>query len=344
MVTPTRLFFIFSMILGTMITLVSNHWFMAWIGLEINTLAFIPLIILKHHPRAIEAATKYFLTQAAASAVILFSTFMNALTHGEWDISSLSPSMAIPVSLALCMKLGIAPLHFWYTDILQGIPLVSGLVLSTWQKIAPLALLIQISNSTNLMLMISMGMLSIMVGGWGGINQVQLRKILAYSSIAHMGWMLIILNFNMHLTLITFIIYLTLTSALFLNMMMLNMTTLTQFSTAWSKSPTLALTTLLMILSTAGMPPLTGFIPKLLISLELVKTSPLLVGTLFFISLLSMYFYLRLIYTIILTVSPLTPPHTSIWRPAQKFLPLVALMNVLAIMLFSLTPTILSTT
>nr|AVP25594.1 NADH dehydrogenase subunit 2 [Callulops wilhelmanus] len=342
MTSTAQLFLIFSTMLGTVITLSSSHWFLAWIGLEINTLAFVPLIVMKQHPRAIEAAIKYLLTQATASAIILFSTFVHALAYGEWDISYMSVSMAIPLSIALCMKLGLAPFHFWYTDVLQGIPLTLGLMLSTWQKIAPMALLIQISDLTNFTIMTFLGVLSILVGGWGGINQTQLRKIFAYSSIAHMGWMIIILKLSIHLTLFTFITYLILTLALFLNMIMLNMTTLTQFSTAWSKSPALSLTTLLIILSTAGMPPLTGFVPKLLISLELAKTSPLLVGLLFLISLLSLYFYLRLIYTIILTTPPLTTPHATTWRPTQNLPPMISIINIMAIMLLPLTPTTLS--
>nr|AGN71103.1 NADH dehydrogenase subunit 2 [Cophixalus sp. TNHC 54754]AVP25548.1 NADH dehydrogenase subunit 2 [Hylophorbus sp. TNHC-GDC 31221] len=342
MLSATQLFLISSTILGTLITIMSNHWFLAWVGLEVNTLAFIPLIAMKQHPRAIEAAIKYVLAQATASAVILFSAFTNALAHGEWDILYVSPPMAISLSLALCMKLGLAPFHSWYTDVLQGIPLTMGLLLSTWQKIAPMALLIQISNVTNFTIMILLGVLSIFIGGWGGINQTQLRKILAYSSIAHMGWMIVVLKFSAPLAMLTFITYIMITLALFLNIIVLNMTTLTRFSTAWSKSPALTTTTLLILLSTAGMPPLTGFMPKLLISLELVKTSPLLVSLLFLISLLSLYFYLRMIYTIILTISPLVSPHTTTWRPTQKLPPLTPAVNTLAIMLLPLTPTTLS--
>nr|AVP25574.1 NADH dehydrogenase subunit 2 [Mantophryne lateralis] len=344
MVSTTQLFLIFSTMLGTLITLTSNHWFLAWIGLEINTLAFIPLISMKQHPRAIEAAIKYILAQATASAVILFSASIQALDSGEWYILDTPPSMAIPLSLALCMKLGLAPFHSWYTDVLQGIPLTLGLILSTWQKIAPMTLLIQISNSTNFTIMTTLGVLSILIGGWGGINQTQLRKILAYSSIAHMGWLVTILKLNPPLTLFAFIIYLTLTLALFLNTMTLSMTTLTQFSMAWSKSPALTIIMLLTILSTAGMPPLTGFTPKLLISLELVKTSPLLIGLMFLISLLSLYFYLRLIYTIILTIPPLTSPHTNAWRPMQKISPMISVINTLAVMFLPLTPTITAIT
>lgn len=64
--------------LGTTITFASSHWLLAWMGLEINTLAIIPLIAQHHHPRAVEAATKYFLTQATAAATLLFASTTNA--------------------------------------------------------------------------------------------------------------------------------------------------------------------------------------------------------------------------------------------------------------------------
>lgn len=69
---------LFSLGLGTTITFSSSHWLLAWMGLEINTLAILPLIAQHHHPRAVEATTKYFLTQATAAAMILFASTMNA--------------------------------------------------------------------------------------------------------------------------------------------------------------------------------------------------------------------------------------------------------------------------
>lgn len=84
------------------------------------------------------------------------------------------------------MKVGLAPTHFWLPEVLQGLDLTTGLILSTWQKVAPFALLLQIPHH-NPTLLVILGLLSTLIGGWGGLNQTQLRKILAYSSIAHLG-------------------------------------------------------------------------------------------------------------------------------------------------------------
>jgi len=74
---------IFGLGLGTIITFASSHWLLAWIGLEINTLAIIPLIAQNHHPRAVEATTKYFLAQATAAAMLLFASTTNAWLTGQ---------------------------------------------------------------------------------------------------------------------------------------------------------------------------------------------------------------------------------------------------------------------
>nr|UJT97718.1 NADH dehydrogenase subunit 2 [Rana huanrensis] len=331
-----------SLAIGTTITLSSFHWLLAWVGLEINTLAIIPLMTKYPHPRAIEAATKYFLTQAAASALILFSSLINAWQTGEWNINSLSDLPVTTFSIAIMMKLGLAPLHFWMPEVLQGISLPTGLILSTWQKIAPMTLLLNASSLLSLNLTITLGLTSILIGGWGGIGQTQIRKIMAFSSIGHLGWIVIIMKFSPQLSLFNFILYIIMTAAMFMSLNVMSATKMSQISTSWSKTPALSATTMLIMLSLAGLPPLTGFAPKLLIILELVKQDAiLLAAVVMLISLLALFFYLRLTYIIALTLSPNTPDSLLIWRTTPKSYSLIAIMNTLALTLLPLTPTIL---
>nr|ASO66797.1 NADH dehydrogenase subunit 2 [Rana amurensis] len=334
--------FLLSLAIGTTITLSSFHWLLAWVGLEINTLAIIPLMTKTPHPRAIEAATKYFLTQAAASALILFSSLINAWQTGEWNSNSLSDLPMITFSIAIMMKLGLAPLHFWMPEVLQGISLPTGMILSTWQKIAPMMLLLQTSYLLNLNLTITLGLTSILIGGWGGIGQTQIRKIMAFSSIGHLGWMVIIMKFNPQLSFFNFIIYIIMTAAMFASLTAMSTTKMSQISTSWSKNPALSASIMLIMLSLAGLPPLTGFAPKLLITLELVKQDATLLASMtMLISLLALFFYLRLTYIITLTLSPNTPNSLLIWRITPKLYSLIAVMNILALILLPLTPTIL---
>nr|YP_002154596.1 NADH dehydrogenase subunit 2 [Ablennes hians]YP_009355469.1 NADH dehydrogenase subunit 2 [Dermogenys pusilla]QDE52625.1 NADH dehydrogenase subunit 2 [Dermogenys pusilla]BAG69273.1 NADH dehydrogenase subunit 2 [Ablennes hians]BAX03748.1 NADH dehydrogenase subunit 2 [Dermogenys pusilla]BBU25645.1 NADH dehydrogenase subunit 2 [Ablennes hians]BBU25658.1 NADH dehydrogenase subunit 2 [Dermogenys pusilla] len=330
--------------MGTTITLMSSHWLLAWMGLEMNTLAIIPIMAQHHHPRAVEATTKYFLTQAAAAAVLLFATATNAWITGQWDIYQLThPFPVTMITFALTLKIGLAPLHAWLPEVLQGLDLTTGLIMSTWQKIAPFSLLLQI-QPTNTNTLIILGILSTLIGGWGGLNQTQLRKILAYSSIAHLGWMILIMQFSPSLTLLTLIIYITMTLSTFLLFKINNSTNINSLATSWAKTPTLTSLTPLVLLSLGGLPPLTGFMPKWLILQELSKQHLAPIATLAALSaLLSLYFYLRISYAMTLTTSPNNTPGMTPWRlHTNQTSLLLAMSTSMTICLLPLTPALLT--
>nr|YP_004733920.1 NADH dehydrogenase subunit 2 [Diplomystes nahuelbutaensis]BAK42382.1 NADH dehydrogenase subunit 2 [Diplomystes nahuelbutaensis] len=333
--------FLSSLGLGTTLTFASSHWLLAWMGLEINTLAILPLMAQHHHPRAVEATTKYFLAQAAAAATILFASTTNAWATGEWDISYLShPAATLMATTALALKVGLAPMHFWMPAVLQGLDLTTGLIMATWQKLAPFALLIQMAPSTHPYLLTTLGLLSTLVGGWAGLNQTQLRKMLAYSSIAHLGWMVVVLQFMPQLTILTLSIYIIMTATAFLTFKLMHTTKINTLALAWPKAPIIATTTALALLSLGGLPPLTGFMPKWLILQELAKQGLPLTATILALSaLLSLYFYLRLCYAMTLTISPSTNNTTTPWRlqTTQASLPLALLMTA-TLTLLPLTP------
>nr|UCX58931.1 NADH dehydrogenase subunit 2 [Crenicichla cf. coppenamensis LP-2021]UCX58952.1 NADH dehydrogenase subunit 2 [Crenicichla cf. coppenamensis LP-2021] len=330
--------------LGTSITISSSHWLLAWMGLELNTLAIIPLMAQHHHPRAVEAATKYFLTQAAAAATIMFASTYNAWLTGQWDIYYMSsPVPTTLITLALAFKIGLAPLHAWLPEVLQGLDYTTGLIMSTWQKIAPFILLLQIQPG-NSNIMIFLGLSSTLVGGWGGLNQTQLRKILAYSSIAHLGWMILILQFSPPLSLLTLLTYFLMTASVFLTFKMNKALNINSLSTSWAKTPILTALSPLIFLSLGGLPPLTGFMPKWLILQELTKQDLILTATIAALTaLLSLYFYLRLSYALALTLSPNNFSNTMTWRlPSTQCSLLLATTSALTICLLPLTPTIMT--
>nr|WNH18553.1 NADH dehydrogenase subunit 2 [Rhinesomus triqueter] len=333
---------LFGLGLGTTITFASSHWLLAWMGLEINTLAIIPLMAQHHHPRAVEATTKYFLTQATAAAMLLFASTTNAWLSGQWEIQQMTHPLPITmITIALALKIGLAPLHSWLPEVLQGLNLTTGLILSTWQKLAPFALLLQL-QPTNSTILIILGLTSTLIGGWGGLNQTQLRKILAYSSIAHLGWMILIIQFSPSLTLITLLTYLIMTFSTFLVFKLNQATNINTLATSWAKTPALTSLTPLVLLSLGGLPPLTGFMPKWLILQELTKQDLAPTATLAALSaLLSLYFYLRLSYTMTLTMSPNNSTGTTPWRlhSTQTTLPL-AISIVATLTLLPLTPAV----
>nr|AFO64103.1 NADH dehydrogenase subunit 2 [Urolophus kapalensis] len=330
--------------LGTTMTLIASHWLLVWAGLEINTMAIIPLMIHQHHPRATEATTKYFLIQATASALLLFAGITNAWSTGQWNLmDTLTPSSITLLSIALALKIGLAPLHFWLPEVLQGLTLTTGLIMTTWQKIAPFAILLQLSPHLNPTLLIFLGALSIAIGGWGGLNQTQLRKILAYSSIAHIGWMVIILHYSPSLTFLNLIIYIIMTSSLFLLLNYNNSTKINSITTSSTKSPLLTIATMLTLLSLGGLPPLTGFMPKWLILQEMTKQNlSITASAVALTTLLSLFFYLRLCYTLTLTLTPTPITFSSSWRTKPQPHLILTLTSPLSLLLLPLTPMVTS--
>nr|YP_009355573.1 NADH dehydrogenase subunit 2 [Trichonotus setiger]BAX03916.1 NADH dehydrogenase subunit 2 [Trichonotus elegans]BBU26059.1 NADH dehydrogenase subunit 2 [Trichonotus elegans] len=297
--------FISSLGLGTMTTFAGSHWMFAWAGLEINMLAVLPLMTVKFHPRASEAATKYFLVQATASAAILFAALVNSFMFGAWDLfNMIHPLPGSIMILALTLKIGIAPLHMWLPEVLQGLNLDAAFILATWQKLAPFIMLVQLP-SPHPDLLLALGLLSIMAGGWGGMNQTQTRKIMAYSSMAHMGWIMAIYNFSPTLALLTLALYLIMTSAAFLTLKVLNAFSVKGLARAMFNLPMLTALTPMTLLSLGGLPPLSGFAPKWLITNEIVVNKlPLMATIMTLVTLFSLYFYLRLTNSLSLTMSP----------------------------------------
>nr|QDJ94360.1 NADH dehydrogenase subunit 2 [Pycnonotus brunneus] len=335
-----KLIFALSLILGTTITISSNHWVMAWAGLEINTLAILPMISKSHHPRAIEAATKYFLTQATASALLLFSSMTNAWYTGQWDITQLThPVSCLILTSAIAMKLGLAPFHFWFPEVLQGSPLTTGLLLSTMMKFPPMTLLFMTSPSLNSTLLTCMALLSAALGGWMGLNQTQVRKILAFSSISHLGWMTIIITYSPKLALLNFYLYALMTTAVFLTLNSIKALKLSILMTTWTKIPSLSAMLLLTLLSLAGLPPLTGFLPKWLIIQELTKQSMAIAAiAISLLSLLSLFFYLRLAYCATITLPPHTTNHMKQWHNNKPTNASIAILTITSTMLLPISP------
>nr|YP_002519873.1 NADH dehydrogenase subunit 2 [Myrmecobius fasciatus]ACK57358.1 NADH dehydrogenase subunit 2 [Myrmecobius fasciatus]QSH39817.1 NADH dehydrogenase subunit 2 [Myrmecobius fasciatus]CBJ55429.1 NADH dehydrogenase subunit 2 [Myrmecobius fasciatus] len=330
-----------SLFTGTCLTLFSTHWLTAWIGLEINTLAIIPMMTYPNNPRSTEAAIKYFLTQATASMLMMFAIIYNAWSTNQWTLFQLSDQWAsTTMTIALSIKLGLAPFHLWVPEVTQGIPLLSGMMLLTWQKIAPTAILYQIAPCLNMNIMITLATLSTILGGWGGLNQTHLRKILAYSSIAHMGWMAIIVHINPTMTILNLIIYIFATLTIFLTLNYSTVTKIKSLANLWNKSAPSTIVILLTLLSLGGLPPLTGFMPKWLILQELIISTDITMATLMAMSaLLNLFFYMRIIYASSLTMFPTTNNSKMQWYfSSSKPFTMIPTITIISSMLLPMTP------
>nr|AGC96570.1 NADH dehydrogenase subunit II [Miniopterus schreibersii]AGC96571.1 NADH dehydrogenase subunit II [Miniopterus schreibersii] len=323
--------------IGTMMVMTSSHWLMTWIGFEMNMLAIIPILMKHHNPRSTEAATKYFLTQATASMLLMLAVIINLLHSSQWTVMNLhNPLSSMIITLAMAMKLGLSPFHFWVPEVTQGIPLSSGLILLTWQKLAPLSVLYMIAPCINHHMILTMSLVSILIGGWGGLNQTQLRKIMAYSSIAHMGWMTAVLTYNPTMTLLNLFIYILMTLTTFMLFIMNSSTTTLMLSHTWNKMPLITLSTLIIMLSLGGLPPLTGFLPKWMIIQEITKNGNIIMSTLMAVTaLLNLFFYMRLTYATSLTMFPTMNNMKIKWQlestKKMNYLPPLIVMSTLTL-------------
>nr|YP_009975997.1 NADH dehydrogenase subunit 2 [Scyllarides haanii]QNK05441.1 NADH dehydrogenase subunit 2 [Scyllarides haanii] len=271
---------------GTIMSISSTSWFMAWMGLELNLMSFVPLITSKTNQYPSEAALKYFLVQALGSALIILSAPL------MMDMDIFSPMLL----MALLLKLGAAPFHSWFPSIMEGLNWPQCILLMTIQKIAPIFLISHLVTQTSIPEFVTFSsILSALVGSLGGLNQTSLRKILAFSSINHLSWMLIAMLLSDYSWLIYFFFYSIISASI---VIFFNLQQYFFFSQLFS-NPLTSFTKSFMssfaLLSLGGLPPFSGFIPKWIIIEAMAYNHmflPLLV--LIFSALITLYYYLRI--------------------------------------------------
>nr|YP_009502818.1 NADH dehydrogenase subunit 2 [Bactrocera tsuneonis]AWY19061.1 NADH dehydrogenase subunit 2 [Bactrocera tsuneonis] len=285
--------FFFILMAGTMITVSSNSWLSAWMGLEINLLSFIPLMN-DNNLMSTEASLKYFLTQAMASAVLLFAIVLSYLN--SWATTSDTPFYSdLIITSALLLKSGAAPFHFWFPNVMEGLSWMTALVLMTWQKIAPLTLISYTMQNSFMTLVI---ITSTVVGSLGGLNQTSLRKLMAFSSINHLGWMLAAMRATESMWLLYFSFYTFLSFTLTFVFDNFKMYHINQLFNTFFSSKTLKVMLFLNLLSLGGLPPFIGFLPKwLVIQLLVSKGQYTLMTVMTVATLITLFFYLRMCFS-----------------------------------------------
>nr|QEO33528.1 NADH dehydrogenase subunit 2 [Conanalus pieli] len=299
---PSKILFISCVITGTLISICSNSWFGVWMGLEINLLSFIPIMSNQKNILSSEASLKYFLIQAFASSMFLFSIILSYILSNmslQFNHSTIDSSL---INSALLLKMGAAPFHFWFPGTMEGLNWMNCLMLMTWQKIAPLILLsytIQINLFTTFIIVTS-----IIIGSLGGLNQTSLRKIMAYSSINHLGWMISGLTIGENLWMIYFCIYLFLSTSIVLLFYNFDIYHINQNFLMLSNKPTTKFFLFTSFLSLGGLPPFLGFLPKWIIIQSLTESYNWFLITLMVImTLITLFFYLRITFSSFLLIN-----------------------------------------
>ena len=283
-------------IVSTIIAISSTSLLIIWLSIELNIFSFLPILINNITTNETEGSINYFLAQALGSTIILARRTI--LFSSPWFKTIIISTLVI----ALLLKIGAAPCHYWYPVTIEIIRWINCLLLSSWQKIAPVFILLYAIlpkiKSTLIIIIISINALT---GGIIGLRQSSIKKIIAYSSITHIRWILrrSIIN-TPYLSVIYFSLYFLIILPLFL---LFNKTIKNKINDLWSKqihSIPWIITISTILLSLGGLPPLTGFIPKLLIINILLNYSIIATIALIFGSLLNLFFYLNISLSILI--------------------------------------------
>nr|QGZ10075.1 NADH dehydrogenase subunit 2 [Eisenia balatonica] len=299
--SPTMMLTLSTLILSTLMAMSSTNWMMLWGAMELNLLSFIPVMMQTKTNQEVEGSVKYFLAQALGSALLLTSS--TAL----WASFSLIPNL-FPLFLtsAILLKLGSVPCHFWYPSVMASVSWTSCLILSTWQKLAPLSILAFLLPQKNMQFLMVAAGVNALIGGIMGMNQTQLRTIMAYSSIGHIGWMLSLVSINKpNASMLYFLIYSILITPLFMCMNYFNMQSTKHINISSSLNVMFYILMTFMLMSLSGLPPLTGFMPKFMTIMMLMDNVKILALLLILGSLMNLFFYLSIVINSMLSMLPM---------------------------------------
>nr|YP_009050401.1 NADH dehydrogenase subunit 2 [Daimio tethys]AIC37396.1 NADH dehydrogenase subunit 2 [Daimio tethys] len=290
-INSNKMFFFFMLTFSTFISISSNSWMGCWIGLEINLLSFIPLISSPNNLFSSEASLKYFLTQSIASINFLFSILLKMIFMKTFEINNL---ISIMINSSLMMKMGSAPFHFWFPNIIEGMSWLNCFILMTWQKITPMILLSYYLN-TNFLIIIMI--INTSIGAIGGLNQTSLRKLMSFSSINNLGWLMFAIMISESLWLLYFFMYTFLTSIMCFLFYIMNIYFINQLF-MFNMNFLFKFFLLMNFLSLGGLPPLLGFFPKWMVINFMISNKFLITSFIFIMmSLITLFFYIRIIYS-----------------------------------------------
>nr|YP_010586030.1 NADH dehydrogenase subunit 2 [Apatidelia acuminata]UZZ43766.1 NADH dehydrogenase subunit 2 [Apatidelia acuminata] len=293
-----KISFFFLMMISTIFSISSLSMINIWMGMEVNLISFIPLMVNNKNNFSSESMISYFLAQSLGSANFLFSSML-MISLNKWFMinSKINLTILFMMNISLFMKMGAAPFHFWFPKTMKGLNWMNCLILSTWQKILPM---IALSYCFIYKITLMIATISTITGALMGLNQPSLQMIMSYSSINHIGWMIISLMIKINIWTMYMLIYSLMNAILMFMFKSMNMYKLNQIYS--NKSFNLINYFLMFnLLSLSGLPPFLGFFPKwMVINLMIENNLHLINLIMIFMSLINMYIYIRIIYSYLL--------------------------------------------
>lgn len=273
------------MIIGICISISSNQWLILWVGLELNIFSFLPILGASKNKKEILTAPLYLRIQAVASGLIIIRIVISMVQSNYWS--------DIILQLAILTKAGGPPAFCWYPNIVNNLSWRNAWILITLQKVTPILILSLATKLSSVTILLAAR--AAIIGGIGGIIQSQLRGVLAYSSLTHLGWTISVSPSSPLISLNYFIVYIIILSAIITILLSSNLKSHPNISNISNQTKK---TISLLLISLAGLPPIIGFLPKLQ-AIEAITTSasPIIISFLLLGSVINLYFYLNLIFS-----------------------------------------------
>ena len=313
-------------LLGAMLMVSANDLLSLYVGLELSSL---PLYVLASMSRdslkSTEAGLKYFVLGALASGMLLFgaslvygfagTTNFDALAQVLKDSSGISGGVAIGLVLmlvAFCFKISAAPFHMWTPDVYEGAPTPVTAFFSLVPKMAALALLIRLLSHPFAALafewrqiVVFVSIASMLAGAFGALMQTNIKRLLAYSSIGHVGYALMGLaagtSEGIGAVLVYFTLYIFMSAGAFASVLMMNVggeavENISDLAGLSRTRPRMAFALAVFMFSMAGIPPLAGFFGKLYVFLAALNAGLFgLAVTGVLASVVACYYYLKVV-------------------------------------------------
>lgn len=348
-------------LLGMMVMSSANDLITLYIGLELMSISFIILTAYdKKNAKSTEAGTKYVLLNAMSSAILLYGmSFLYGLS-GSVNFPDIIEYMKTganqPLVIVACIlliagfgfKISAVPFHMWSPDVYEGAPTPVTAFLASGSKVAGFAVLIKLlmqvmqnSYSTMVILVTALSVLSMIIGNIIAIPQTNIKRMLAYSSIAHAGYILTGLvsytKGGISAMMYYMLLYIFANMGAFASITAFTNQTgkedIKDFKGMWKRSPFLAAALMISLLSMAGIPPAAGFIGKFYLFSEVIKQGYLWLALLAMaMSVVSIYYYIVVIRVMVMEDAEDASP--IVIHPAVKIVMLAAIIMILIMGLY----------
>jgi NADH-quinone oxidoreductase subunit N len=355
---------------GAMLMVASSHYASFFISLELMSIPVYGLLAYTHQrSKSLEAGVKYLVLSATASAMLLMGmayiyAYTGSLSFYE-SVQALMQNLQQPMVLlgiafiifAVAFKLSLAPFHKWTPDVYEGAPAPIATFLATVAKVATIGLFVRYLLTSGAILIDSMvtvltviAVLSILVGNFLAVRQVNLKRILGYSSIAHFGYLLIGLISMTYASLgnvtVYVITYVLTTIGAFGAVALMSSPynnqdeagSLAEYRGLFWRRPVLTAVLTVMMLSLAGIPLTAGFIGKFLVIMAAVTTQHWFLAAMIIVgSGIGLYYYLRVMVVMYMT-PPENPRIDAVDHWGQKVGGIMVLLAAAAVLVIGIYP------